>query len=77
MPDLQKVNQWARDMVDAGFGTQTKFFQLTNGQLSSELARAKYEQDIQTILKESAQRVRTLLTSHDATWKAVAEALLE
>ncbi len=43
MSDLQKVNQWTRDMVDAGFGAQTKFFQLTNGQPSSEQARFKYE----------------------------------
>lgn len=75
--DLKDANEKARNIVKAGFGSRTGFFQIGDGFQSSEWSRKNFDLDVIDILDESKERVRKLMKKYDNAWHAIARALLK
>jgi len=78
--DLQVATMIARDMVMRfGYGTESGPVSFTRdyGRSTSPEQKAAIDQEVQTLLNQSYQRVKTLLMQHEEGLKRVAEALLQ
>jgi len=76
--DFDHANAIARGMVNAGFGSRTKFFKATSpNEPLSEATRSDFEHDVKDILNDAAKDVKAMLKKHRTAWEALATALFQ
>lgn len=75
--DFKFVNSFAKTIIEAGFGTRSKFLLPSeNSSNSSESAKKDFEDDMKDVMNEAERRVEKLIKKEVQAWRELAKALI-